>query len=90
MRIDMIDACQMFVNKNILLSMGKLKSCHRDLVCSKFGKRRTDLSMWDMFFGPRPGLEHLSSVLRVFGEEPIWQDLPNTQRSYTCKRCLAY
>lgn len=34
-------------------------------------------------------LEHLSAVLKVLGEEPIWQDLPNTQRSYTCKRWKA-
>ena len=34
------------------------------------------------------GLEHLSAVLRGLGEEPIWQDLPNTQRSHSCKRAL--
>ena len=35
------------------------------------------------------GLEHLDRVLRSLGEEPRWQELPNTQRLHTCKRCLA-
>eukprot|EP00434_Breviolum_minutum_P028493 symbB.v1.2.025208.t1/scaffold2437.1/size79084/5 len=31
-------------------------------------------------------LEHLDRVLRSLGEEPRWQELPNTQRLHTCKR----